>query len=112
MADVRVNYEPPKAGWAKVALSPDILDACIAEAERGKAFAEGIAPRSGDGVGEPYADQFHVQPTTTLVFRRGPRVAAVLYNDSGHAAAVEFGNKRVPRAQRVLGRTAAYLGNE
>ena len=111
MTDVDVRYEPNEAGFKKMALSPDILDACIAEAERGKAFAEAIAPRSGDDEGEPYADSFDVTPTTTRVFRGSPRVAAVLSNDVPHAAAIEFGNAHVKKPHRVFGRTAAYLGN-
>ena len=106
MADA--NYEPNEAGWAKIAMSPDILDACVAEAKKGQAFAEGIAPRSGDGDGVPYADSFDVVPAVTTAFRRGPRVTAFLFNDAPHAAAVEFGNKN-RRAQRVLGRTAQHL---
>lgn len=111
MADIAARYEPSDVGWAKIALSPSLLHACIAEAERGKAFAIGISPRSGDGDGVPYADSFDVTPIVTSAFRRGPRVAAVLHNDAPHAAAVEFGNRRTPRPHRVLGRTAAYLGS-
>lgn len=104
------NYEPNEAGFKKMAVSPDILDACLAEAARGKAFAIGISPRSGDGEGRAYADSFDVEAEIVHGFRGGPRAAAVLVNDAPHAAAVEFGNKQTPRPQRVLGRTAAYLG--
>lgn len=104
------EYRPDRAGWDAVALSPQILAACMAEAERGKVYAVSIAPRSGDEQGRPYAESFEVE-ATTVDFGRGPRrVAAELRNTAPHAAAVEFGNRRTPRAQRVLGRTAAYLG--
>lgn len=107
MADA--EYRPNQRGWDAVALSPQILAACVAEAERGMAYAITIAPRSDDGDGKPYADSFEVQ-AVVVRFRQGPRVAARLLNDAPHAAAVEFGNRQTPRAQRVLGRTAAYLG--
>lgn len=103
------HYEPNRAGWAEFAMSPELLEACMAEARKGKRFAESIAPRSGDERGKPYADSFDVE-ATTVTWRRGPRVAAKLVNDAPHAAAVEWGNKQTPEAHRVLGRTAAYLG--
>lgn len=118
-------YEPSEAGWAKIQLSPQILAACVAEAERGKVFAQGISPRStdeersqfADRFDDPsiltrkaYADSFDVQPGITNDFRE-PRVAARLVNEADHAAAVEFGNRVTPKAHRVLGRTAAYLGD-
>ena len=107
MADAR--YEP--SGWDKIVMSPDILDACVAEAKKGQAFAEGISPRSGDQRGKPYADSFDVETGTTDVFRGGPRVVARLINDAPHSPAVEWGNKRMRKPHRVLGRTAAFLGN-
>lgn len=97
-------YRPSKAGWDAIALSPQIQAACVAEAERGKPFAQSISPvRSGE-----YKSRFRVEPAT-VAFRRGPRVAARLVNDAKHAAAVEFGNRRGGPA-RVLGKTAAFLG--
>lgn len=107
MADAR--YVPNKAGWDKIAMSPELLEACMAEARKGKRFAEAIAPRSGDERGKPYADSFDVE-ATVVTWRRGPRVAAQLVNDAPHAAAVEWGNTQTPEPHRVLGRTAAYLG--
>lgn len=109
MADAR--YEPSARGFAEMSMSPDILDACMAEAARGKAFAVGISPRSGDDEGRPYADSFDVEATVVHYFRRGPRVAARLINNAPHAAAVEFGNKRMRKPHRVIGRTAAFLGS-
>lgn len=104
-----VKYEPSKAGFAAMMMSPKLLAICVAEAERGKAFAEIVSPRSNDGRGRPYADSFDVQPITTTAFRGGPRVGAELSNDAPHAAAVEFGNAHVRRPHRVIGRTAAFL---
>ncbi len=107
--DVRLNM----AGWNALAMSPDILAACIKEAEKGKAFAISISPRSSRPRGKPYADSFDVVPSVNTSFRNGPRrrVCAFLFNDAPHAAAVEFGNRQTPQPHRVLGRTAAFLGN-
>ena len=104
------RYEPSDRGFKEMAMSPDILDACLAEAEKGKGFAVAISPRSGDEHGRPYADSFDVDAAITNLFRGGPRVMAVLSNDAPHAAAVEFGNQRTPQPHRILGRTAAFLG--
>lgn len=104
MSDVRVELN--KAGWDAIALSPEVLAACMAEAERGKAFAVGIAPVDT----REYSESFDVDPDVVTYFRSGPRVAARLVNTAEHAAAVEFGNEHVKRPHRVLGRTAAYLG--
>lgn len=111
MARMDARYERNPVGWAEVIMSPDILDACLAEAHRGKAFAISISPRSGDGKGKPYADSFSAFPSVTHDFRGGPRVMAYVMNDAPHSPAIEFGNKHFPRPARVLGRTAAYLGS-
>lgn len=109
MANMTAKYERNPGGWAEIIMSPDILDACLAEAKRGKVYAISISPRSGDGKGKPFADSFSAIPSVTHDFRGGPRVMAYLMNDSDHSAAVEFGNKH-SRPHRILGRTAAYLG--
>lgn len=106
MADVTARYEPSKSGWAAISLSPAILKACVAEANRGRVFAKAIAPRDS---GE-YQQSFDVD-AETVMFALGPRVAATLSNTAGHAAAVEWGNRRTPHPHRVLGRTAAFLGS-
>jgi hypothetical protein len=105
------DYEPSKAGWAKIAMSPELQAACLAEAKRGQEFAESISPRSGDGDGKPYAESFSVRPIVVDGFGNGPRVGAELANEAPHSAAVEFGNEQTPRPQRILGRTAAFLGS-
>lgn len=117
------RYEPSRAGLAALAVSPDILAACVAEAERGKKFAEGISPRSteearqhfadvfgADQEHRHYGDSFEVIPTTFHLAGR-PRAGAVLVNTARHSPAVEFGNVRTPRPHRVVGKTAAYLGS-
>lgn len=103
------RYTPSRAGWARIAMSPQIQAACVAVAEEGKAFAIGISPSSGDPVGTPYAGSFEVNATTVTGGQYSPRVGAELRNTAPHAAAVEFGNARRRHADRVLGRTEAHL---
>lgn len=111
------NYEPNDAGYRKMAMSPDILQACMAEAARGKTFAISISPHGNDE-GDPgktaegsYASQFEVKAgTVSNVGRNLPRVAAFLWNNARIAAAVEFSNARQPKRHRILGRTAEFLG--
>lgn len=66
-------------------------------------LGEADAPRdSGD-----YADSFEVesgQSESPIKLGEGDRAWAMVRNTSGHAAAVEFGNKRVGEGKRVLGR--------
>lgn len=104
MADAR--YDPNDAGWAAIRMSPEILAACLAEAERGKTYAEGVSPEDSGA----YKQAFKVKATTADIGRGGRRVAAELYNDDPAAAPLEFGNKRMPRPQRIFGRTAGFLG--
>lgn len=104
------EYRPSRAGWKAVAMSPQIQAACVAVAEEGKVYAQSISPVSGDGVGQPYAESFEVEPTVVVGdFDFNPRVGAVLRNTAPHAAAVEWGNQRRPDADRVMGRTEAHL---
>lgn len=101
------RYEPNEAGWAALVVGPEMTAIVVAEAERGKVFAEGISPvDSGE-----YRDAFEVEATTVMLGRpRRRRAAAILRNTSGHSAAVEYGNAKSPNPNRVLGKTAAHLG--
>ena len=56
------------------------------EAQRGKQYAEVIAPRS---TGE-YASSFRVASSRSGAGRWSDRAAGYLYNDSDHAVLVEF----------------------
>lgn len=66
-------------------------------------LAEADAPRrTGD-----YADSFEVESGRSgapIKIGRGDRAWALVRNTSGHAAAVEFGNKRFGEGRRPLGR--------
>lgn len=115
-------YEPDRVGWNQIASGPDVLAACLAEAERGATFARSISPRSSEATraafgarfgprdGARYADSFVVEATTVTFRGTPPRAAARITNTAPHAAAVEFGNKATPRGRHILARTAAFLG--
>lgn len=99
------NYEWFTQAWDRIALSQEILDACLSEAERGRSWAEGEAPVDSGR----YASSFMVEAVTVSFGSYGPRVAAELSNEAPYAAAVEFGNAKA-EPQRILSRTAEYLG--
>ncbi|ABS03202.1 hypothetical protein [Kineococcus radiotolerans] len=109
------NYEPDEAAWDRIVVSQSVLDACMAEATRGMAYAESISPqRTGD-----YRSHFKVEASTVTLPAYGVRAAAELSNDSDHAVPLEFGTQPSisagsyrpgMRAQRILGETAAFLG--
>ena len=109
------NYEPDEAAWDRIVLSDGVLDACMAEAEKGLVYAQSIAPtRTGD-----YRSHFKVEASTVTLPAYGVRAAAELINDSDHAVPLEFGTEPSisagsyhpgMRAQRILGETAAFLG--
>lgn len=100
------TYVPDESGFRALAVGPELLAACMAVAERGRAYAEVIsAPFSDTG---EYAGSFDVQPAVTVV-NRLPRASARLENTAPHAAAVEWGNENVPNPHRPLGRTLDHL---
>lgn len=106
------RYRPSDTGWAKIANSSEMQALTRRVAERGKQYAQSISPESGDGVDVPYKESFEVETVTVKDFGRkgSTRAGAVLRNTARHAAAVEWGNKHTPKAQRVFGRTLDYLG--
>lgn len=107
MAHGDVRYVPSDAGFKEMRNSPRVLGACLDAAKDGQRYGESIAPRDTGA----YAASFNVRPTivTTTGANPGPRVAAILENTSGHAAAVEWANSRTTRAHRVFARILAYL---
>lgn len=105
-------FKPNQAGFRAMAVGPEIRAAVMAEAERAKGIAEGLAEefrRTGE-----YADSFEVTSETVRLqtaVGSHPVAAGRLTNTSGHAAAVEWGNSHDHRAHRVLGRTLDVLGH-
>lgn len=101
MATFRLN----SSGIGAMAVGPEVTAMLIEVADKGKAFAEGIAPRD---TGE-YASSFDVTVSVAKVGRYR-RSVAKLQNNANHAAALEFGNKRTRgRRARVLGKTLTAL---
>ena len=98
MAD-KPTYSPDIGAFRKFMNSPGIQRATVQVAEKGKAYAEQISPvETGD-----YRSRFHAEPVDHAG-PRGDRAGAKLYNDSDHAAAVEWHLKH-----RVLGRTVDHM---
>jgi hypothetical protein len=108
------SFQFNEAGLQAWANGPEIQDSMVRIAERGKRVAEGLSEDFRE-TGE-YADAFEVRPVTVVVKGKS-RAAAELRNNSGHAAAVEFGYGgragapgRTPH--RVIGRTLDALAGE
>ena len=114
-------YVKDQRGWTALANSNDFAQVSLAEARRGLEFARTISPRSSAETrafferfygprADPraYADSFRIERVTTVFFG-GPRASAELWNDSPHAAAVEWGNEANRRAHRVMARTAEFI---
>lgn len=97
------SYSSDESGIVGVATSAAMRAALNRVVSDGKGFAESIAPVD---TGE-YRSSFKTVGDTRGEGTR-KRARAQLVNDSDHAAAVEFGNRRVP-GQRVLGRTLDWL---
>lgn len=87
------TFRPDRAGFDAMAVGPEARRALAEAAGKAKAIAEGLAQAirvSGD-----YADSFSEPREDTTTLAGHTRAAVVLTNTSGHAAAVEWGNKGV-----------------
>lgn len=113
MADV---FKQDEAGIRALLNGPEVAAVLTTIAEKGKAIAIGLSTEFVD-TGE-YIASFNVRTETVrLPFSttRSPAhevVAAILENTADHAAAVEYGNRRDPKAHHVLGQTLDALGRE
>lgn len=106
------SFKANNAAFAAMAVGPELRAACLAIAEKAKADAIALAADFAQ-TGE-YLNSFEVTSTTTELrtgFGSHPVAAGVLTNVSPHAAAVEWGNKRDPKAHHVLGRVLAGLSH-
>ncbi len=93
----RIRYQKSSKGTIKLLTSQEMLALMVAAAERGKVFAEDVAPK----VSSEYAGNFRVSG----VRRGGPnndRAEARLTNDTVYAPAVE-------RRHDVLGHTVDFI---
>jgi hypothetical protein len=94
-----IRYRPDLRGTNELMRSAGMEALMREHAQRGKAFAEGIAPRhTGD-----YAASFRVTSTRSGGPRHN-RATAYLYNDSPHAIYVE-----VKDGYHVLARAADVI---
>lgn len=111
-----VRYQKSYSGLGELMNSPEMAEVMRQVAEKGKAYAEGIAP-----VGIPpedehpgnYRDSFEVNVQSHGGLR-GDRAAAQIINTSDYAAALEWGNGSFPpysHGYHVLARTAQALGS-
>lgn len=110
MANGDVTFQWNSSAFRAMAVGPEIAAAVVAEAERAKAIAEGLA--EDFRVTGEYAESFEVSAQTTQLrtgFGSHDVATGVLTNTSDHAAAVEWGNARDNRAHHVLGRTLEAL---
>jgi hypothetical protein len=107
-------YVPDNSDFGKFILSADVHRVAIEAAGDVVKRAVEIAPFDAmrDRPGGHYVDHFKVNGAVAPVVVGGnPRAAAEVYNDSDHAAAIEFGNSRNGgRGQRVLRRAGASVG--
>lgn len=107
---VTVHFKLDWNGIAQCAMGKD-LRRSVRDLVRDKAmpYAISISPRS-DATHTHYQDSFTVVMSTVTI-RGLTRVAAQLYNIAPHAAAVEWGNRRIRHPHRVLGQTLDHLHN-
>lgn len=107
------TFKANSAGFKEMSIGPEIARVVEEIATKGLAIAEGLALEftdSGD-----YLKSFNVGVEITDLhtgYGSHPVVTGVLENTSGHAAAVEWGNKHDHRAHHVLGRTLDGLSHE
>lgn len=102
------RYERSRLGWAAFSNSETLAEACESVAFRGALYGISISPQES---GE-YRTSWRVERGLYISQAYGPRVAARLWNDAPHAAAVEFSNRSVHTAQGIVARTAEFLGGE
>jgi hypothetical protein len=102
-----VRYRPNYAGTGELMNSPEMVEVMRQIAEKGKAFAESIAP-VGDPRTDPHAGEYKASFEVTAQAHggvHGDRAAAQIVNTSAHAAHVEWQD-----GYHVLERTAEALG--
>ena len=106
-AGKRGTYAPDRDGVRALLLSDRMETVCVAAASAGKKHAERIAPRESGA----YARSFKVLPVGIPGRGRfSPRAGAILINESGHAANVEWGGRA--GGHKVLTKTRDYLKRE
>lgn len=107
---VRAKFKPDYRAFDRFATSDQMLEPLYKAAHDIRAIASATSPRS-DGPGPHYADEYKVDSRPQLLrigrFRR--RIVTVV-NESDHAAALEFDNKRT-KGGHHLGKAGAAIGD-
>lgn len=76
------DYKPDRRGLREIGMSSGVQQASVEAAERGKAYAEAMAPRDSG----TFARSFRVRPETVNAGRSNePRAGAVLENTAPYA---------------------------
>lgn len=104
-----LGFQANRDGINEIARSPGVRAALAGVAAQAKADAVAMSEsfrETGD-----YINSFDIDSDTIdwVGEYPGRRGAAILVNHSDHAAAVEFGNKRIGDGHHVLARTLAAL---
>lgn len=103
----RSSFKASYKGIGQMLNSDFIQDAMVDRAEQVKAYAISISPQGDTG---RYRESFKIYRNRVLA-SGGIRAIARLYNEAPYAAAVEYGTRRKPRGERILGKAvAAVLG--
>lgn len=98
-----IRYRPDRKGIAALLISPGMQELCRRAAEEGKRYAVSISP-DAPPYGAGYIASFRVEFGLVRKEAGSKRATSELWNDSDHAAAVEWRH-----GQRVLGRTADHI---
>lgn len=86
-------------GIGQMLNSDFVQDAMVDRAEKIKTYALTISPSSSG----QYRESFTIYRNRGFV-SGGVRAYARLYNEAPYAAALEYGTRKHPRGQRILGR--------
>ena len=113
----RRGYHPDHTSFGRFILSRQARQPAMKAAQDIAAIARRIAPKGkheGSGDPTPFSARFKVvrqiEPwVNTGTGPPNPRAIARVENDSPHAAALEFGNRRTKK-HRTLGKAGAMVG--
>lgn len=110
------RYKKSYSGIGELMNGPEMQEVLRQAAEKGKAYAESIAP-VGDPRTDPHPGEYKASFEVNVQSHgglHGDRAAAQVVNTSEYAAALEWGNGAHPpysHGYHVLGRTAQALGS-
>ena len=107
------TFKPNSSAFKEMAVGPEVTRVVLEIATKGLPIAQALsADFTNDG---DYLANFNVRADIAELrtgFGAHPVAAGVLENTSGHAAAVEWGNKHSHKAHHVLGRTLEAMSHD